>query len=193
MKTLKTITFVSCLTLGAMTVQAQQVPMYTHYMYNTLAVNPAYAGSRDALTLTGLYRSQWVGFKGAPETQTFTMHTPLRNEHIGLGLAVVNDKIGPVNNTSVVGDFAYRIKLNEKSKLAFGISAGANLFQANLSALNLDQQTDPTFQNNVNNHVTPNVGFGAYYSRERFYAGVSSPCLLQNTYSIATKADGTTF
>jgi type IX secretion system PorP/SprF family membrane protein len=192
MKIIKKVTFMLVLTLGSLTVNAQQVPIYTHYMYNTLVVNPAYAGSRDALTVTGLYRSQWVDFKGAPVVQTVTIHSPLRNDHIGVGLAVLNDKTGPTNNTSVVGDFAYRIQLNTKSKLAFGLSAGANMFQANLSALNLDQPTDPTFQNNINNHVTPNFGAGAYYSRERFYAGVSVPNLLENNYSTVKKADGTT-
>ena len=190
MKTIKKITFASFLTLGSLAANAQQIPMYTHYMYNTLAVNPAYAGSRDALTVTGLYRSQWVDFKGAPVSQTLTIHSPVGNEHIGLGLSVVNDKIGPVNSTSIVGNFAYRMKLNAKSKLALGVSAGANLFQANLNALNLDQPADPTFQNNINNHVTPNFGVGAYYSRERFYAGISTPALLQNNYAVVTKADG---
>ena len=190
MKTLKKITFVSFLILGSLTVNAQQLPMYTHYMYNTLVVNPAYAGSRDALTVTGLYRSQWVDFKGAPVSQTLTMHTPIVNEHIGVGLAVGNDKIGATNSTSVVADFAYRMQLSEKSKLALGVSAGANMFQANLSSLNLDQQTDPTFQNNITNHITPNFGVGAYYSRERFYAGISTPALLQNNYSTVKQADG---
>jgi type IX secretion system PorP/SprF family membrane protein len=151
-------------------------------MNNTLSVNPAYAGSRDALTLTALYRTQWVGFKGAPVTQTFTMHTPLRNEHVGIGLSVLNDKIGPSNNTSVFFDYAYRIKLSEKAKLSFGLSAGVNIYNASLNSLQLDQQTDPSFQNNVNNHVTPNFGFGLYYSRARFYAGISVPDLLQNNY-----------
>jgi type IX secretion system PorP/SprF family membrane protein len=182
MKTLKKVILVLVLASGSLRIIAQQAPMYTHYMYNTLSVNPAYAGSRDALTLTALHRSQWIGFKGAPVTQTFTMHTPLRNEHVGIGLTVLNDKIGPTNNTSVFVDYAYRIKLSEKSKLAFGLSAGINIYNANLNSLQLDQQTDPSFQNNVNNHVTPNFGFGAYYSRERFYAGISAPNLLQNSY-----------
>ncbi len=192
MKTIKKISFISFLTLGSLTVSAQQVPMYTHYMYNTLVINPAYAGSRDALTVTGLYRTQWVGFSGAPVIQTLTVHAPLKNQHLGLGLSVVNDKIGATNSTSVVVDFAYKMQLTTKSKLALGISGGMNLFQAQLSSLNLDQQTDPTFQNNINNRVIPNFGFGAYYSRERFYAGISAPSLLQNNYSIVTKADGST-
>ncbi len=182
MKTLKKVILVLVLALGSISIFAQQAPMYTHYMNNTLSVNPAYAGSRDALTLTALYRAQWVGFKGAPVTQTFTMHTPLRNEHVGIGLSVLNDKIGPSNNTSVFFDYAYRINLSERAKLSFGLSAGVNIYNANLSSLQLDQQTDPSFQNNVNNHVTPNFGFGVYYSRERFYAGISAPDLLENNY-----------
>ena len=165
------------------TSNAQQVPLYTHYMNNTLVVNPAYAGSRDALTLTALYRSQWAGFKGAPVTQTLTLHTPLKNKHVGIGLSVINQKVGPSNFTSVFFDYAYRIKLTEKSKLAFGLSAGVNIYQANLNTLQLDQPNDFAFQNNINNRLTPNFGFGVYYSRERFYAGISVPDLLENSYS----------
>jgi len=190
MKPFTKIPLALILALCGLTLKAQQDPMYTHYMDNTLVVNPAYAGSRDALTVTGLYRSQWVNLKGAPVDQTITMHTPVKNEHIGLGLSVSNDKIGPTNNTGIVADFAYRMNLTKKSKLALGISAGANIFQANLNTLQLDQQYDPTFQNNIANHITPNIGFGAYYSRERFYAGVSTSNLIQGKYSSITLANG---
>src|SRR4029078_6878772 len=105
MKTIKKIITVLILSLGSLSISAQQAPMYTHYMYNTLSVNPGYAGSRDALTVTALHRSQWVDFKGAPVTQTLTMHSPVKNEHIGIGLSVVNDKIGPVHNTALFADF----------------------------------------------------------------------------------------
>jgi len=192
MKTLLKITTALVLTFKSLTMDAQQAPMYTHYMYNTLVVNPGYAGSRDALTVTALDRAQWVNFKGAPVTQTITMHMPLENQHIGLGLSVLNDKIGPTNNTSVMADFAYRMQLTPKSKLALGLSAGANIFQASLNTIQLDQQSDPSFQNNVNNHTTPNFGFGAYYSRERFYAGISVPNLLQNNYSVKNETNGNT-
>ncbi|MEY3238377.1 MAG: hypothetical protein RI883_2478 [Bacteroidota bacterium] len=179
------------LTLACFGAQAQQDPMYTHYMYNTLSVNPAYAGSRDALTITALHRSQWVDFKGAPMTQTLTLHSPIANKHIGLGLSATNDKIGPVNNTSISGSFAYIMQLTKKSKLALGLSGGVNILQANLSTLALDQQNDPTFLNNISNHVTPSFGFGAYYSRERFYAGVSVPNLIQSNYSTLSDVNGT--
>ena len=192
MKTLKKIIAVFVFTLVSLNISAQQEPMYTHYMYNTLMVNPGYAGSRDALTVTALDRMQWVDFKGAPSTQTFTMHSPLQDQHIGLGLSVVNDKIGPTNTTSVYADFAYILEITQKSKLALGLSAGMNIFQANINALDLDQQSDPVFMSNINNHVTPNFGFGAYYSRERFYAGISVPNLLQNSYSVSNEANVST-
>ncbi|MDZ4664047.1 MAG: type IX secretion system membrane protein PorP/SprF [Bacteroidota bacterium] len=192
MKTLKKIVLIGILIMVSLTTNAQQDAMYTHYMYNTLMVNPGYAGSRDALTITALHRSQWVNFKGAPIVQSVTLHAPLRDQHLGLGLSVLNDKIGSTNKTSVFGDFAYRMNLTKKSKLAFGISAGANVYQANLSALQLDQPIDPVFQTNINNKITPNFGFGVYYSKERFYAGLSVPYLLQNNYSAIKQANGST-
>ena len=178
-------------TLGSLALHAQQDPMYTHYMYNTLVVNPAYAGSRDALTVTALHRSQWVSFKGAPQTETMTFHTPLKNNHLAIGMYAINDRIGPINNTSVFGDFAYRIQLTPKSKLAFGLSAGVRVTQARLNTLDLEQESDPAFQNNIINKTNPNFGFGVYYSRERFYAGVSVPYLFQNKYSDIKLGDGT--
>lgn len=192
MKTLKKITLALVSTLGCISAQAQQDPMYTHYMYNTLMVNPGYAGSRDALTVTALHRSQWVNYKGAPVVQSLTLHSPLINDHIGVGLSVLNDKIGPTNKTSIFADFAYRFKLTKKSKLALGLSGGANIFQANLSSVELNQQNDPSFQNNISNRAVPNFGFGAYYSRERFYAGISAPSLIQNNYSKVSQVAGTT-
>jgi type IX secretion system PorP/SprF family membrane protein len=192
MKALKKTTFILGSAFASLTMNAQQEPMFTHYMDNTLEINPAYAGSREALTITALDRSQWVDFKGAPVTQTLTMHAPLPNEHLGIGFSVLNDKIGPVNNTSVVVDFAYIMKVSKKSKLAFGLSAGAQFFQADLSALQLDQQSDPVFENNITNKVTPNFGFGAYYYRERFYAGISVPNLLENSYSVINQPNGST-
>ncbi|MEI6817426.1 MAG: type IX secretion system membrane protein PorP/SprF [Bacteroidota bacterium] len=190
MKTFNKLIIALVLALSSLTMNAQQLPMYTHYMYNTLVVNPGYAGSRDALTVTGLYRNQWAGFEGAPKTETLTLHSPV-GDNMGLGLSVNNDKIGPVNNTSVFVDFAYKLKLTELAKLAFGLSGGVNMFQANLSSLKIDQQNDAAFQNDVNNHVTPNFGFGAYYSRERFYAGVSIPNLIESNLSGVNVGNGT--
>lgn len=192
MKTLKII-FALVASLGCFTIHAQQAPMYTHYMYNTLVVNPAYAGSRDALTLTAINRMQWMDFSGAPLTQSFTMHAPLANLNAGIGFSFMNDRIGPTNLTSLAVDYAYIMTLNEKSKLALGLNAGVNILQANLSDLQLDDPNDPVFLDDIENHVTPNVGFGVYYSRERFYAGFSIPNLLQYRYSDVAINNGTIF
>lgn len=191
MKKLNILILVMALSFQSGIIQAQQAPLFTHYMYNTLSINPAYAGSRGALTMTALHRSQWVSFKGAPMTQTFTMHSPIRNNYNGLGLSLMNDKIGPTNNTSVFGSYAYIMKLTEKSKLALGLSAGVNIYQADLNNLILDEPYDPVFLQNIQNHITPNFGFGVYYSRERFYAGLSAPYLLENSYATVKQNDGT--
>jgi type IX secretion system PorP/SprF family membrane protein len=191
MKNALKLFLLSCFHVFSMTLFAQQAPMYTHYMYNTLSINPAYAGSRDALTLTALHRSQWVRFKGAPTTQTLTMHSPIAGKNIGLGLSLSNDRIGIVNNTSAFLSFAYKMQLTPKSKLSLGVSGGVNLLQANLSSLALNEQNDPTFQSNIKNKSLGNFGFGMYYSRERFYAGISVPNLAQNNYDGNLISNGT--
>ena len=173
------ILFVPLILLGMKT-YAQQDPVFTYYMNNTLALNPAYAGSREALTLTALHRSQWVGFDGAPVTQTFTMHAPVLNQHIGLGLSVLNDKIGPVNNTSASIDYAFILKSGEKSKLSFGLKGSAYFLSTDLASLYTNQTGDVAFENGRVSRTLPNVGFGMYYSRNKFYAGISAPKLIEN-------------
>ncbi|MDA9563146.1 type IX secretion system membrane protein PorP/SprF [Flavobacteriales bacterium] len=163
---------------------AQQEAMFTHYMFNTLSINPAYAGSRDALTITGIHRSQWVGIEGAPITQTVTAHTPIHRDELGVGLSIINDRIGPTNTTSLYGDIAYRLKVTENAKLAFGLKAGLNLMQSGLSNLKLTDNdgTDQSFVNNIQSKALPNFGFGMYYSTPKFYVGLSSPRILQNNF-----------
>jgi type IX secretion system PorP/SprF family membrane protein len=178
---MKKIVLFIAVVLSSYSLFAQQDAMYTHYMFNTLAVNPAYAGSRDALTVTGLYRHQWVSFPGAPVTQTITMHTPAWGDQLGLGLSFVNDKIGPSLTTSIYGDFAYRLKVNDRGhKFTFGLKAGVNLFNSNLTSLNLIEQNDVAFNTQIKNEFLPNFGAGIYYSAPKFYLGISSPKFLQN-------------
>ncbi len=188
---MKKIFITLIIALSTVAVYAQQDAMFTHYMFNTLSVNPAYAGSRDALSITGLHRSQWVGFDGAPTTQTLTVHSPVFNENLGVGLTVVNDKIGPVNTTAFYGDFAYKLKLNETSKLAFGLSAGLNVRQAGLTDVKLDDQTDNSFAHNASSDLLPNFGFGLYYSTSKYYVGLSTPRLLNNDFKTNNTEGGT--
>jgi len=161
---------------------AQQDAMYTHYMFNTLVVNPAYAGSRDALSITILHRSQWVGFAGAPITQTLTVHTPVLTKNIGLGMSVINDKIGPTNTSSLYFDFSYRIRFKDNSNLAFGMKGGMNFRSRNFTDLVIVNNNDPAVMNDVRSQFLPNFGFGMYYFSDKFYAGVSIPKLLENNF-----------
>lgn len=172
---------------------AQQDPQFSHYMYNTVSVNPAYAGSRDVLNITGLHRSQWIGLDGAPTSQTLSMNTPLRNRKMGVGLSVVNDKIGPLNQTFIYADYSYNVKLTKTLKLAFGLKAGINWFQPKISTLETIQNNDPSFVNStLESVVKPNVGAGIYLHSEKFYVGASAPRLLQNKFNLGTGTTDTT-
>jgi len=162
---------------------AQQDAMFTHYMFNTQSINPGYAGTRDALTITGLHRSQWVGFDGAPTTQTLTGHSPIFNDKLGLGLSVINDRIGPITATSFFIDFAYKFQVNKKGKLSLGIKGGANMMSSDFDDLNLETSNDNTFNQGIQNQFLPNFGFGAYYYEDTWYAGISVPKLLENDFS----------
>lgn len=179
MKALKYIFVFAVLVTAVQRGSAQQDPMYTQYMYNMLAVNPAYAGSADLLTVNALYRHQWTNFDGAPVTQTITAHAPLRRESLSVGGTVINDSHGVMRQTMVFGDVSYRIFF-DKSKLAFGLKGGLNILQANLQQLNPVDESDPAFQENINNKPLPNVGAGVMWYNDRTYVGLSVPKLLSN-------------
>jgi len=157
---------------------AQQDAQYTQYMYNTIAINPAYAGSRGALSVFGLYRTQWIGLDGAPETSTFSINTPLNNSNLGLGVSLVNDKIGPTNENTLSADLSYSVPTSETFKLSFGIKATANLFNLDINKLNPENQGDPQFQN-LNNRITPNIGAGVYWHSDKAYLGLSIPNFIE--------------
>ncbi|WP_104735920.1 PorP/SprF family type IX secretion system membrane protein [Hanstruepera ponticola] len=160
---------------------AQQLPQFTQYMYNTISINPAYAGSRETLSVVGLHRSQWVGFDGGPITQTLSVHSPLRNDKIGIGASFINDKLGDERFSYFYGDFSYTIKTGEQTELAFGAKAG-------LTSYSLDRaNTDPTGQDplvfGVEDRMNFNIGAGLYWHSQRWYLGLSAPRLLTNDYS----------
>lgn len=165
-------------------ISAQQDAQYTQYMYNTVSVNPAYAGSRGHMSIAGLYRAQWVGLDGAPETQTLNLHTPIGYRGVGLGLSFVNDVIGPTSETYFDLDFSYTIQTDVDARLSFGLKASAHLLDIQFSELNQDggQGPDPTLQQNIDNRFSPNVGAGVYYHTERFYAGLSVPRILETEH-----------
>ncbi|MXO05846.1 type IX secretion system membrane protein PorP/SprF [Flavobacterium sp. HBTb2-11-1] len=161
---------------------AQQDPEYTQYMYNTMAVNPAYAGSTGTIEAALLYRSQWVGMPGAPETQSFSVHSPLRNEKLGVGLSVVNDKIGPSNELYLDGNFSYSIPLGYEQRLAFGVKAGTRMLNIDWSKGRYYDDDDVLLNQNINNQMKLAVGAGIYYYTEKWYVGFSIPSFIQNDY-----------
>jgi type IX secretion system PorP/SprF family membrane protein len=156
-------------------VQAQQDAQYTQYMYNTININPAYAGSRGVMSIFGLYRTQWVGLDGAPVTSTASINTPIENTNLGVGLSVVSDRIGPTNENTISGDVSYTIKTSEIYKLSFGVKGTADLFNLDPSKLNTPAgQSDPLLQN-LHNNFSPNVGAGVYFHSDKSYLGLSVP------------------
>lgn len=157
---------------------AQQDAQYTQYMYNTIEVNPAYAGSRGALSVFGLYRTQWIGLDGAPETSTFSVNTPLNNSDLGLGVSLVNDKIGPTVENTLSADLSYTIPTSDTWNLSFGIKGTANLFNIDINKLSYEDQDDPQFQN-LKNKFSPNVGAGLYFHSDRAYVGLSVPNFIE--------------
>jgi type IX secretion system PorP/SprF family membrane protein len=166
----------------AITLQAQQDPQYTQYMYNTMAVNSAYAGSTGTLEAIVLHRSQWTGISGAPQTQSLTIHTPLRNEKVGLGFSAINDKLGPSNELYLEGNFSYTIPISYDHNLAFGLKAGARMFNVDWTKGRYYDNVDALLNNNIDNKIKPSVGAGVYYYTDKWYVGASVPSFIRGDF-----------
>jgi type IX secretion system PorP/SprF family membrane protein len=173
---MKKILFAAGFALVMHSTWAQQDAMYSQYMFNYLAINPGYAGSRDVLSVTGLYRKQWVNVDGAPTTITLTADAPIARERMGVGLTVFSDKIGQEENTGVYGTYAYRLRLSQKGTLGFGANVGFTQYRANLGGL---ASTNPESFGNIS-EFNPNFGFGIFYSTDKFYLSVSLPHVLDS-------------
>jgi type IX secretion system PorP/SprF family membrane protein len=166
---------------------AQQQPMYTQYMFNGLAINPAYAGAHESFEANALYRKQWVGIDDAPQTQSFSMHTPLDRfrtrkrpgSKVSIGMMVFNDRIAITNQNGFFGVYAYRLSLSNRATLSLGIQAGVSQMQIKYSALALD---DPSFSIGDIMEWVPNFGGGLFYATKQFYAGLSTPHILQRRW-----------
>jgi type IX secretion system PorP/SprF family membrane protein len=162
---------------------AQQDPMFTQYMFNTLAINPAYAGSRNVVSATALVRSQWTGIEGAPKTGTFTIDAPIMDKRFGIGLQLLTDKLGVTQTNAAAVSLAYRIRFDEGS-LSFGLQGNVSQYRADLTSVPLGSEStyDPAFAYNVNKTLF-NFGTGAYYNSDRFFVGLSAQDLVSNRLS----------
>ena len=167
--------------LFALAINAQHDPQYTQYMYNMNVINPAYAGSVEGIGVGLLYRNQWVGLEGAPTTGTINIHSSI-GKNVGLGISVISDDIGPVNETNIYADFSYTLNLSNSNKLAFGLKAGFTAHDIGLSGLDLIDPNDPFFDENIN-ETTPNIGAGIYfYNPNKYYISVSMPNILNSVH-----------
>ncbi|QCX00924.1 type IX secretion system membrane protein PorP/SprF [Aggregatimonas sangjinii] len=190
----KSIVIIAFLSASLWGVKAQQDAQYTQYMYNTVSVNPAYAGSRGVLSIAALHRSQWIGLDGAPTTQTLNLHTPI-TERLGVGLSIVNDEIGNGTNQDTYFDavFSYTVPVSEQGKLSFGLKAGGHLLNIDFSKLrNYSNEANGAGLNNIDKKFSPNFGAGIYYHTNVFYAGLSVPNFLK-TEHFDTSEGGTSF
>lgn len=172
------------LTAGAGKALAQQQIMFTQYMFNGLAINPAYAGSHESLSITALGREQWTGIEGAPSTQTLTIHSPFHQDKIGVGLLFMHDRIGVTEQSGVYGSYAYRILIDEDRRFSMGLQAGFSHFNSRFSEIS---SNDVAFGNQDVNTLDPNFGFGLYYNTNRFYVGASVPQLAENIFDKKNK------
>jgi len=176
----KNVLVVILLSLGYANVHAQQDPQYTHYMYNTINVNPAYAGTRETVSIFALHREQWVGLDGAPKTNALSFHTPLNNTKLGLGVSFVNDQIGVMKENTISVDLSYIIDLDQHdNKLSFGIKGSMNLLDVRYSDLNSFHPNDPKLSKDIVNQFSPNIGAGVYFYNKKSYIGLSVPQFLQ--------------
>jgi type IX secretion system PorP/SprF family membrane protein len=159
---------------------AQQDPLFSQYMFNKLVINPAYAGTRDALSLTLVGRQQWVGLEGAPRTVTFSMHSPLRNEKIGLGFYGYTDVLGPMQTSGLVGSFSYKFQWGP-GKLSFGLQFGFMHMFVDWGKVYMPEESDIAYQGQSGENFAFDANFGLYYYSDTWYIGLSSKHLLEQT------------
>jgi type IX secretion system PorP/SprF family membrane protein len=167
---------------------AQTEPMYSQYMFNMLNVNPAYAGSRSVPSLTSLFRKQWMGIRGAPQTSSISLDMPMNNDKIGIGIQLLDDRLGVERTTGAQLNYAYRAPVSNNGILAMGIRVGLLNYRANYSQLFTIRPNDPAYYQNVSGFL-PAAGAGIYYMTDKFYVGASVPSLLQTKLNSDQQAE----
>lgn len=170
----KIVVFILCL-CGISSLKAQQDAMVSHYMFNQLLINPAYAGSKEYMMATLLYRKQWAGWDGAPTSQVASIHGPVGLTRFGWGVMINHDKIGVTDNTNAFLNAAYHLPVSTKMKLAIGLRAGGGYYSYENSGLTYWDADDPAFAGDKVTKFQPNAGWGAYLYTNKFYAGISMP------------------
>lgn len=182
------IVFIGISLLLQVKTHAQTEPMYSQYMFNMLNVNPAYAGSRGTTTASALFRKQWVEMPGSPQTTVISIDQASREGRVGLGLQLLDDKLGIERTTGVMASYAFRIPVSDQGVLSLGLRGGILNYRANFTEVNTFAPNDPTFNQNVNG-ILPAAGAGVYYTTDKFYVGLSIPSLLETKLNAREQAD----
>ncbi len=164
--------------LSAGNINAQQEPMFTQYIFDPITINPAYSGTNNMLSVNALTRLQWVGLEGAPKTFSLSSHMPVEGRNIGLGVTLLSEKVGPVNNTFFTINYAYHLQVNDALTLSMGLKGGISSYKVDLTGLDINDTEDPQFENNEKK-ISPNLGFGFFLYEQRYYVGFSVPKLIQ--------------
>lgn len=190
----KLFTSIAILAL-AVTAYGQQDALVSKNVFNGLLLNPAYAGSHPFFSASLLYRTQWTGFTGAPNTQLIEFDGPLAKETMGVGLVISHDKIGVTEQTDFYASYSYKIKVGEKNKLAFGLRAGASNYQAKLTELTVWDGGDDAFNNDIRTYLIPKFGYGMYFYSEKYFAGLTIPTLIayDNAYTFSVDLEKSTY
>ncbi|HSD06406.1 type IX secretion system membrane protein PorP/SprF [Flavobacterium sp.] len=189
----KYILFVLLSSIITNAVNAQSDIKLNVQYFQPMVINPAYCGSFEGLAISGMYSSQWTGFEGAPKTQFLTANYRLNNDKMGLGLSIYNDKIGPVKETNVEGNYSYDVKLNDDLSLALGIKGGVNNFVIDFNKLDIENPGEIANAQGENSQLSPVIGAGMYLYTDKLFLGLSSPNMVKTKYydeyktSIATK------
>lgn len=158
---------------------AQQLPLQSQYLWNDFIINPAIAGTKDCAVVMASYRRQWTGLKDAPNTVTGSGHGAVTGK-IGLGAAFISDHTGPSSNTSLQLAYSYKINLNEKNKLSFGLAPMIMQYQMDKGALTTDVPNDAAIERLSNKVLTADLNLGLYFYGEKYFAGASVPQVFES-------------
>lgn len=172
---------IAIICIASQSVNAQQDPIFSNYIWNPMSFNPAVAGTQGYMTMNATVREQWVGFEGRPRTQAFNLHTALRNKAMGLGASIINDKLGPINSLTLQGNFAYKLKIDRGTYLSMGLKSELSLWQGHFQDLELAD--DPSLANNIRSAFLPNFGFGLLLKDPKYFVGFSVPKFINNEFN----------
>ena len=181
-RTIRFIISFSLLLLGYENLNAQQLPLFSEYMFNTLEINPAYAGFRDALTVTTMFRKQYTGFKTAPQSAFLSADMPISDKKVGIGIKLLDDRGEVTKTIGAQGVYSFKVPTGVNSNLSFGLQAGFYNFKTDFTKVAVHDLNDPAFSQNVNS-LNLNFGTGLFFNTEKFYLGLSSPNFIRNSFS----------